>query len=159
MQRMPSNIAGAAHSFLRIGAGLFFLLHGGQKLLGWFGGLGGQGATAELATQMGIAGALELAGGTLILIGLFTKPTAFIVSGEMAVAYFTAHFGRGFWPIQNQGEPAVLFALIFLFLAFNGAGPMSVDAWMSGRRDREQASLAREYELSLPERQGPKRAG
>src|SRR5688572_8662045 len=159
MSRIPKEVAGASHAILRIGAGLFFLLHGGQKLLGWFGGMGGSGATADLATQMGIAGILELAGGALILIGLFTKPVAFILSGEMAVAYFSAHFSKGFWPIQNQGEPAALFSLIFLFLAFNGAGLLSVDALISRRRDRVSTDLPREYELPVPERRVHKRAG
>jgi putative oxidoreductase len=161
MYRIPKSVAEASHAILRIGAGLFFLLHGGQKLLGWFGGMGGSGATAEIGTQMGIAGLLELVGGALILIGLFTNPVAFILSGEMAVAYFTAHFSRGFWPIQNQGEPAALFALIFLFLAFNGAGRFSVDALLQRRREgAAERALPREYELPVPaERKVHKRAG
>ena len=119
---------GTSHALLRIVAGLLFMLHGGQKLFGWFGGPGGQGGTVELASLMGLAGILELVGGVLIIVGLFTRPVAFVLSGEMAVAYFMAHFPNGFWPIENRGEPAALFAFIFLFLAFNGAGPMSVDA-------------------------------
>ncbi len=119
---------GTSHALLRIVAGLLFMLHGGQKLFGWFGGPTGQGGTVELASLMGLAGILELVGGALIILGLFTRPVAFVLSGEMAVAYFMAHFPNGFWPIENRGEPAALFAFIFLFLAFNGAGPMSVDA-------------------------------
>ena len=119
---------GKSHALLRIIAGLLFMLHGGQKLFGWFGGPGGQGGNVELASLMGLAGILELVGGALIIVGLFTRPVAFVLSGEMAVAYFMAHFPNGFWPIENRGEPAALFAFIFLFLAFNGAGPMSVDA-------------------------------
>ena len=119
---------GPSHALLRITAGLLFMMHGGQKLFGWFGGPGGQGGTVELASLMGFAGILELVGGALIVIGLLTRPVAFLLSGEMAVAYFMAHFPNGFWPIENQGEPAALFSFIFLFLAFNGAGPMSVDA-------------------------------
>ena len=122
------RVAGMTHSLLRIAAGLLFLLHGGQKLLGWFGGPMGDGGTVPLMSMYGLAGVLELVGGALILVGLLTRPVAFILSGEMAVAYFMSHLSRGFWPIQNQGEPAALFSFIFLFLAFNGAGPMSLDA-------------------------------
>lgn len=125
-------LSGPTHALLRIMAGLLFMLHGGQKHFGWFGGMDGQGGTAELMSLMGLAGALEIVGGALIIIGLFTRPVAFIVAGEMAVAYFMAHLPRAFWPIQNQGEPAVLFCFIFLFLAFNGAGPWSVDAARGG---------------------------
>ena len=119
---------GITHALLRMVAGLLFMLHGGQKLFGWFGGPGGDGGTVELASLMGLAGILELAGGALIIVGLFTRPVAFVLSGEMAVAYFMAHFPNGFWPIENRGEPAALFAFIFLFFAFNGAGPLSADA-------------------------------
>ncbi len=127
------NAAGPpTHALLRIVAGLLFMLHGGQKLFGWFGGPGGQGGTVELVSLYGLAGVLELVGGALIIIGLLTRPSAFVLAGEMAVAYFMAHFPNGFWPIENQGEPAALFSFIFLFLAFNGAGPWSVDAARGG---------------------------
>ena len=72
-------------------------------------------------------------GGPLILLGLFTRPVAFLCSGEMAVAYFYGHFPHGFWPIQNHGEQAVLFCFIFLYLSAAGAGPLSVDAWLERR--------------------------
>jgi putative oxidoreductase len=121
-------------TILRIVAGLLFMMHGGQKLLGWFGGMGGQGGTAELMSMMGVAGILELVGGIMIVLGLFTRVVAFILSGEMAVAYFMAHFPQGFWPIQNQGEPAVLFCFIFLYTAARGAGPISLDAMLARRR-------------------------
>jgi putative oxidoreductase len=120
--------SGITHSLIRIIAGLLFLMHGGQKFFGWFGGVDGQGGTVELMSLYGLAGMLELVGGTLIILGLFTRPAAFILSGQMAVAYFMAHFPKAFWPIENQGEPAALFSFIFLFLAFNGAGPLSLDA-------------------------------
>ena len=123
-----TTAGGITHSLLRIIAGFLFIMHGGQKFFGWFGGVDGQGGTVELGSLMGVAGALELGGGALIILGLFTRPAAFILSGEMAVAYFMAHLPNGTWPIQNQGEPATLFAFIFLFLAFNGAGPLSLDA-------------------------------
>jgi len=80
------------------------------------------------------AGWIEVIGGPLIMLGLFTRPVAFICSGEMAVAYFKAHFPRGFWPVQNHGEPAVLLCFIFLLLSASGAGPLSVDEWLASRR-------------------------
>ena len=123
----------ATYAILRITTGIFFMMHGGQKLLGWFGGMNGQGATAQLMSQIGLAGVLELVGGALIVLGLLTRPIAFVLAGEMAFAYFMAHFPRGFWPIQNGGEPAVLFCFIFLYMAARGGGEYSVDA-MIGRR-------------------------
>jgi putative oxidoreductase len=123
---------GVTHALLRIVAGLLFMLHGGQKFFGWFGGVDGKGGTVDLTSLFGLAGVLELVGGVLIIIGLLTRPVAFLLSGQMAVAYFMAHFPNGFWPIQNQGEPAALFSFIFLFLAFNGAGPLSIDAARGG---------------------------
>jgi len=120
-----NRVAGITHSLLRIVAGLLFIFPGGMKLLGWFGGMPpGVALTPLLIT----AGVIELVGGTLILIGLFTRPVAFLASGEMAFAYFIGHFPNGFWPIQNHGEPAVLFCFIFLFLWGSGAGPISLDA-------------------------------
>ena len=127
MERELRSLGGLTHALLRIASGLFFTLHGAQKLLGWFGGPGGQGGTVELMSLYGLAGVLELVGGVLIIIGLFTGPVAFLLSGEMAVAYFMTHIPNGIWPIENGGEPAALFSFIFLFLAFNGAGPLSVD--------------------------------
>ena len=125
------RLAGATHSLLRIFAALIFVCPGGMKLLGWFGGMPkGAALTPLLAT----AGVIELVGGTLLLLGLFTRPVAFIASGEMAVAYFKGHFPHGFWPILNQGQPAVLLCFIFLFLWANGPGPWSLDAVIARRR-------------------------
>jgi putative oxidoreductase len=118
------------HTLLRVVTGLLFAQHGGQKLFGW---LGGQ-QVESVMSMMGIAGVLELVGGILIMIGLLTRPVAFILSGEMAVAYFMAHLPRGFWPVTNQGEPAVLFCFIFLYFAAHGAGRWSVDEAMARRR-------------------------
>ena len=112
-------------SVLRIVTGFLFMQHGGMKLLG-FPGAGDH--KVELMSLMGFAGCLELIGGGLILIGLFTRPVAFILAGEMAFAYFMAHAPQGFWPVLNQGESAVLFCFVFLFLAAAGAGAWSVDA-------------------------------
>lgn len=101
--------------------------HGFQKTFGLFGGLNHHGATAHLFSLLGLAGILETIGGPLIFLGLFTRPVAFVLSGEMAVAYFYAHFPRGFWPIVSGGELAMLYCFVFLYLAAVGGGPLSVD--------------------------------
>ncbi len=108
--------------------------HGAQKLFGELGGMDGNGAKAELMSQMGLAGVLELVGGALIVLGLLTRPVALVLLGEMVFAYFKAHMPQGGFPIQNGGELALLYALIWLFLVGNGAGPWSVDAALAGRR-------------------------
>lgn len=121
-------------ALLRIVAGLLFMQHGVQKLFGWFGGFGGQpGATAELFSMMGLAGVLETFGGLLIVLGLFTRPTAFILAGEMAFAYFMAHAPNGPVPMLNGGELSALYAFIFLFFSANGPGPFSIDRNLLGR--------------------------
>jgi putative oxidoreductase len=112
---------------LRVVAGIMFLQVGGMKIFGWFGGMPG-GATAELMSQTWIGGILEVVGGIAIILGLFTRPVAFILSGEMAVAYWQFHAPGGTWPIQNQGQLAVLYCFLFLFLAAYGAGEWSIDA-------------------------------
>lgn len=115
-------------SILRIVAGFTFSLHGLQKLFGLFGGMGPKGGTAQLFSLPWVAGVLEAFGGILILLGLFTVPVAFVLSGEMAVGYFMFHFPRGFWPIKNGGELAVLYCFIFLYIFVAGPGPLSLDA-------------------------------
>ena len=125
MQR--DDWVGGALSVLRIVAGLLFALHGSQKLLGWFGGMGGHGAVARMWSELWVAGVLEAAGGALVMLGLFTRPVAFLLCGEMAVAYFGTHFPHGFWPIRNGGELAVLYCFIFFYLFAAGAGPLSLD--------------------------------
>ena len=130
---------GAAHALLRITSGLFFICPGAMKLFGWFGGMP---PGVPMDALLWTAGIIETFGGFLIMIGLFTRPVAFIASGEMAVAYFKGHFPHGFWPIQNHGEPAVLFCFIFLFFAANGAGPASVDAWIRRRREHHAGASA-----------------
>lgn len=117
----------AAHALLRIGAALLFMQHGAQKLLGMFGGVGPNGGTVELMSQFGVAGVVELFGGLLIAIGLFTRPAAFIAAVEMLSAFFIAHFPRGGAPMENGGELPLLFCLVFLFMAANGPGPLSLD--------------------------------
>ena len=118
---------GYARSILRIVAGLTFSLHGWQELFGMFGGHGGHGARAHIWTEFWVAGVLETAGGLLIVLGLFTRPVAFLLCGEMAVAYFRVHLPRGFWPIVNGGELAVLYCFLFLYLCAAGPGPISLD--------------------------------
>ena len=121
---------------LRVVSGLLFLHAGGMKIFDWFGGVPVQfGGHPPVMSQVWIGGMLEFFGGAAILLGVFTRPVAFILSGEMAVAYFQFHQPNGFWPIQNHGEPAVLFCFIFLLFAAFGAGEWSVDAMM--RRHRE----------------------
>src|SRR5687768_12761478 len=117
-----------AYAALRVVAGLLFLFHGLQK----FGLVGGQ--LADFGTLRGVAGIVEVITGPLIMIGLLTPPAAFIASGQMAVAYFMAHAPRAAWPIQNGGEPAVLFCFIFLYIAARGGGRFSVDALRGKRR-------------------------
>lgn len=124
MERLLGRYSPYLYALLRIVAGLLFVQHGLQKLFGW---LGAKGAV-ELMSQMGAAGIIEVVGGTLISIGLFTSPVAFIASGEMAVAYFQAHAPRGMWPIMNGGELAVLYCFLFLYFAAVGSGRWSVDA-------------------------------
>ncbi|HND64811.1 MAG TPA: DoxX family protein [Elusimicrobiota bacterium] len=114
---------------LRIVAGLLFLQAGGMKLFDWFGGVPAEfGGHPKLFSLIGIGGVLEFFGGLLVLLGLFTRPAAFIISGQMAVAYFMFHQPKGFWPIQNHGEPAVLLCFIFLLFAAHGGGDWSLDA-------------------------------
>lgn len=117
-----------AFFLLRIVAGLLFLQAGGMKIFDWFGGIPIQyGGHPALFSQTWFGGVLEFYGGLAILLGLVTRPVAFILSGEMAVAYFQFHQPNGFWPIQNHGEPAVLFCFIFLLFAVYGSGEWSVD--------------------------------
>jgi putative oxidoreductase len=123
------------YALFRIVFGLMFTSHGVQKIFGMFGGLelfGGQ--LPSLTSEAGVAGIIELVCGLLIVLGLFTRIAAFVASGEMAVAYFKGHFPMGFWPIENQGELAVLFCFAFLYMAARGSGPWSVDVML--RPDR-----------------------
>lgn len=118
-------------SVLRIVTAFLFIQHGSMKLLGFppseaFAGL-------KLFSLIGFAGVLELFGGLLVLLGLFTRPAAFILSGEMAFAYFMAHAPRGIYPVLNHGELAVLYCFVFLYLAVAGGGVWSVDQIL-GRR-------------------------
>ena len=114
-------------SLLRIVTGLLYLEHGTQKLLGF-----PPPPMPIQGTLMMAAGALELVGGALILVGLFTRPVAFILAGQMAVAYWMVHAARGPFPALNMGDAAILFCFIFLYLSAAGAGPWSLDARLRG---------------------------
>jgi uncharacterized protein YndB with AHSA1/START domain/uncharacterized membrane protein YphA (DoxX/SURF4 family) len=124
---------------LRAVSGLLFLQAGGLKLFGWFGGMPPE-MPFKFFSEIGLAGVLEFFGGSMILLGLFTRPVAFLLSGEMAVAYWQAHAPRGFWPIENQGEPAVLFCFIFLFMAAQGGGEWSLDAYIENKKKEKGMS-------------------
>lgn len=124
-------------SVLRIVAGFLFMTHGSAKIL----------HVPEIhnldhlpvLSLIGAAGLLELIGGTLVMLGLFTRPAAFVLSGEMAFAYFIAHAPHDFLPLLNKGESAVLYCFLFLYLAFAGPGPWSVDALLKGARRASRA--------------------
>lgn len=119
-------------SVLRIIIGFLFIEYGTGKLWAWPGPLMPGGGTVSVASLPGVAAVLEAFGGALILVGLATRPVAFVLSGEMAVAYFIGHAGRGFWPVLNQGAPAVFYCFAFLYLSAAGGGPWSLDALRSG---------------------------
>jgi putative oxidoreductase len=123
------------YALLRIVAGFLFYCHGADKLFGVLGG-----TQAQLISLMGLAGIIELSGGLLIMVGLFAAYAAFICSGQMAVAYCMPHLPKGFWPYENQGELAVLYAFVFLYIAVKGSGRWSVDA---ARRWRVDAARCR----------------
>lgn len=113
-------------SVLRIAAGLLLLQHGTAKILG-FPAVAGF-ADLQIGSLIGVAGLIELIGGLLFVIGLCTRPTAFILSGFTAVAYFYAHAAKSFFPLVNGGELAALYCFVFLYFVFAGPGPWSVDA-------------------------------
>jgi putative oxidoreductase len=132
---VPERWGPQLRSLLRIVAAFLFMAHGTQKLFAW--PISEPQEPAALVSLMGLAGVLEVFGGVLLLLGLFTRPVAFLLAGEMAVAYFMAHAPRGFWPILNRGEAAALFCFVFLYLAAVGAGPWSLDA-LRGRPQRQK---------------------
>lgn len=118
---------------LRIVAAFLFIQVGTAKLFAFPGAVMPGGGTAAAWSLPWIAGVLEVFGGGLLLLGLFTRPVAFILSGEMAVAYFYGHAPLGFWPVLNQGAPAVFYCFLFLYFSAAGPGPWSLDAlWQRG---------------------------
>lgn len=122
------------HTVLRVGTALLFMQHGAQKLLGWFADpeRPWTGPPAMLSL-LWFAGVLELVGGALVALGLLTRPVAFLLAGQMAVAYLMAHAPRAPWPVLNGGEHTLLFCVVFLYLAVAGGGPYSVDAFLYRR--------------------------
>ncbi|MHB8909969.1 MAG: DoxX family protein [Syntrophales bacterium] len=118
-------------SVMRIVVALLFVQHGAQKLFGFLAPP--EAASTPLLSLMGVAGILEFFGGLLVALGLFTRPAAFILSGQMAVAYFMVHAPLGFWPLQNKGDLAMIWAFVFLYLAAAGGGEWSLDRFL--RRD------------------------
>lgn len=123
---LPQSWSPQLLSVLRIVAGLLFMMHGTMKLLAYPAPF-----PMHLSpfTMLWFAGVIELVGGALVLVGLFTSIAAFVMAGEMAFAYFIGHFPKAFWPVLNGGDAAVLYCFVFLYLAAAGAGPWSVDRW------------------------------
>lgn len=115
---------------LRIVAGFLFMQHGAQKLFGVLGG----NQVESVMSVMGIAGILEFFGGLMMMAGLLTAPVAFLIAGQMAVAYFWRHAPQDFWPIMNRGELAAFYCFTWLFFWANGPGCFSLDAWLAGRK-------------------------
>jgi putative oxidoreductase len=115
VDKLLAGYTAQAYAAMRIVIGLLFFCHGLQKVFGLFGGV--NGVAVPLFTLLGIAGLIELVAGALIAVGFSTGTAAFIASGYMAAAYFMGHFPRGFWPIQNEGELAVLDCIVFLYMA------------------------------------------
>jgi putative oxidoreductase len=111
-----------------------FIAHGSQKLFGFPSAEPSAGV--PLVSLLGLASLIEIVGGSLMFLGLFVHPVAFVLAGEMAVAYFMGHAPRGFWPLVNRGEPAVLFCFTWLYFAAAGAGPWSLDAVRGRSRER-----------------------
>lgn len=123
MEKYLGNFAPHLFALLRIIAGFMFAMHGTQKLFGW----PGDGDPVDIASMMGVAGIIELVGGILIMIGLFGSMAAFICSGQMAVAYFMVHSPQHWNPLINEGEKAILYCFLFLYIAARGSGIWSID--------------------------------
>lgn len=124
-------------SILRIIAGFLFIQYGTTKLFAFPAAVMPGGGTAPLASLAGVAGLLEFVGGALLFAGLFTRPVAFVLSGQMAAAYFIGHAAQGFWPVLNGGAPAVAFCFLWLYISSAGPGPWCLDALL-----RRKASTA-----------------
>jgi putative oxidoreductase len=116
-------------SILRIVAAFLFIQFGTAKWFAFPAAVMPDGGTVPLASLVGVAAVLETVGGLLLLVGLFTRPLAFLLSGQMAFAYFIGHAPQGFWPVLNQGTDAVIFAFLWLYFSAAGPGPWSLDAW------------------------------
>jgi putative oxidoreductase len=133
MKTLNGRFQAVAHNGMRIAVGLMFFTHGAQKLFGWFGQ---GGRTLDLLSRFGIAGVLETFGGLLIVLGLCTRPVAFVLAGQMTVAYFWMHAAQNdsLWWWANRGELAALYAWVFFAIAALGGGSFSVDGWLNARK-------------------------
>ena len=129
---LPRSWTSSLHSILRIVAGFLFVVHGTQKLFGY---PPMDGAGIELFSLLGLAGVMEAVGGFLLVVGAFTRPVAAVLAAEMAVAYGMVHLPQGLFPLSNGGEPALLYGIIFLHLAFAGGGAWSLEGAMRGADD------------------------
>ncbi|SET12551.1 DoxX family protein [Paracoccus homiensis] len=125
-----NRLAPSMRSVLRIVAALIFMAHGTQKILGY----PASDMNPAMFSLSWVAGMMELIGGALLVVGLFSRPVAFLLSGQMAVAYWIAHAPQGPFPALNGGDAAILYCFVFLYLVFAGPGPISLDAIL--RRDR-----------------------
>ena len=134
-------------SVLRIVTAFLFMLFGTAKWFAFPASIMPDGSTASLMSLVGVAAVLETVGGLLLLIGLFSRPVAFLLSGQMAFAYFIGHAPQGFWPVLNQGTPAILFSFIWLYLSAAGPGPWSLDAMRGNRGGVETKAL---HDTSTP---------
>ncbi len=141
------NAAAWAERFrglLRIVAASAFMVHGWMKLFAFPAPMSKTGGPVALLSQMGLAGVLETFGGLLLALGLFTRPVALILAGEMAVAYFQVHLPRSFWPVLNAGEPTVLYCFLWLHFSIAGGGPWSLDAVLKRHAAKRSAPLPSE---------------
>jgi putative oxidoreductase len=148
MQQQLARFAPQMQSILRIMSGLIFMEHGLQKWVGFPPLPAGRGAPG-LMTMSGFGGVLELVGGIFLILGLFTRPVAFLLSGEMAVAYWWAHFPRDFFPVINGGDAAILYCFVFLYLVFAGGGPWSIDHVVWGKRAQSaEPASGRDFQVA-----------
>lgn len=143
-----------ALNLLRIVSGFLFWQHGAQKIFGFPGGQ----PVGDFFGMMGLAGILELVGGTLLVLGLFTRPVAFILSGQMAWAYFQVHAPQGFWPIQNGGELSAFYSFLFLYVAARGGGIFSLDGLRQLRREAKLKAVADGTPAAVPASEVPREA-
>lgn len=127
MERLLGQYSPYLYAVMRIVVGFLFACHGAQKLFGVLDGVGPDGGAAPLFSLRGLAGVIEFFGGLCIMLGWLTGYAAFIASGQMAAAYFMAHYPYGFWPIQNDGELAAVYCFVFLYIVSVGAGVWSID--------------------------------
>ncbi len=130
-----SMLAPHLQSVLRMVAAVTFMLAGTMKLFAFPVGIPPNGGTVQLVSELGVGALLEVFGGGLLLVGLFTRPVAFILSGEMAVAYIQFHFPQGFWPVMNGGVPAMIYCFVWLYFSSAGGGAWSLDSIMKKRRE------------------------